>query len=328
METSRKLAFLALVSFFCCFPKDGRCGAQTARDSLTYYGHSFVKIKTAQGIVIYVDPYNVNAFADSADAVLITHEHTDHNEIGRVIQKSGCQIILAANALSGNSYSTFTIGSVTIQGFPAYNNYHAKSSCVGFVLSFNGIKIYHAGDTGSITEMADLTAQHITYALIPMDGVYTMTPEVATTVASTIQAVHDIPIHTLAPPDTYSDAIVGRFASPNKCIVHPDSTIALVTSSTRVEGSQSALPGFRLNQNYPNPFNPSTTIIYEVPEQSRVTLTILDLLGREVAEVVNQLQPAGRYTSVFDASMLTSGVYFYRLTAGSYARTNKMILLR
>jgi photosystem II stability/assembly factor-like uncharacterized protein len=83
-----------------------------------------------------------------------------------------------------------------------------------------------------------------------------------------------------------------------------------------------------LHQNYPNPFNPTTNIVYDVPEQSRVTLTVLDLLGREVDVVVNQTQSAGRYKAVFDASALTSGVYFYRLTAGSYVKTNKMVLLR
>ena len=85
---------------------------------------------------------------------------------------------------------------------------------------------------------------------------------------------------------------------------------------------------FRLEQNYPNPFNPTTNIIYDVPEQSHVTMRVLDLLGREVAVVIDEMQPAGRYKAVFDASALTSGVYFYHLTAGSYVQARQMIFMK
>jgi L-ascorbate metabolism protein UlaG (beta-lactamase superfamily) len=304
------------------------CTAQTAHDSLTYYGHSFVKIKTAQGTVIYIDPYNVNAFTDSADIVLITHEHSDHNEINRVKQKSSCQVIRAANTISGSSYNTFTLGAVTITGVPAYNSYHAKSSCVGFVVSFNGIKLYHAGDTGNITEMADLTVQHITYALIPMDGIYTMTPEVATAAAATIQAVHDIPIHTMPPPDTYSDAIVGRFTSPNKLIVRPGSTIELSSTTTGVEKTQSLPSGLRLDQNFPNPFNPTTNIGFEIKFLSLVTLKVYDILGREAASIVSEKLSPGIYVRQWNASKMPSGVYFYRLQSGNLSETKRLIVTK
>ena len=67
-------------------------------DSLKIITHSFAKIKTSEGMVIYIDPYAVNEFADSADVVLITHEHSDHNELTRVKQKAGCVVIRSANA--------------------------------------------------------------------------------------------------------------------------------------------------------------------------------------------------------------------------------------
>jgi L-ascorbate metabolism protein UlaG (beta-lactamase superfamily) len=325
MVTS-KLTFLVLI--LCVFSGATFCGAQTAHDSLTYYGHSFIKIKTAQGFVIYIDPYNVNAFTDSADVVLITHEHSDHNEINRVKQKSACQVIRAANAISGSSYRTFTIGTVTITGVPAYNSNHSKSSCVGYVVSFNSIKLYHAGDTGNIPEMADLTDQHITYALIPMDGVYTMTPEVATTVAATIQASHDIPIHTMPPPDTYSDAIVGRFTSPNKLIIHPGSTIELSATTTGVEKTQSMPTDFKLEQNFPNPFNPTTNIRFEVKYFGMVTLKVYDMLGREVTSIVSEELSPGIYTNQWNASNIPSGVYFYRLQSGNYSETKRLTLIK
>ncbi|MGD1045808.1 MAG: glycoside hydrolase family 3 N-terminal domain-containing protein [Bacteroidota bacterium] len=85
---------------------------------------------------------------------------------------------------------------------------------------------------------------------------------------------------------------------------------------------------FHLSQNYPNPFNPTTTIKYQVPKTSAVTLIILDVLGREVAFLLNEEKSAGDYNVKWNASNLSSGVYFYRLHAGSFLETKKMILLK
>ena len=83
---------------------------------------------------------------------------------------------------------------------------------------------------------------------------------------------------------------------------------------------------FELKQNYPNPFNPSTTITFSIPTSEFVTLKVYDVLGREVATLVNENLSAGSYSYNFDASNLTSGVYFYKLQAGKYSETKKMIL--
>ena len=85
---------------------------------------------------------------------------------------------------------------------------------------------------------------------------------------------------------------------------------------------------FKLFQNYPNPFNPTTKIRYEISERSLVTLKVYDVLGREVATLVNEEKPAGSYEVNFDATELTSGIYFYQLKAGKFLQTKKMILLR
>lgn len=204
-------------------------------DSLKYIGHSFVKVKTSEGKVIYIDPFAVNEFADSADVVLITHEHYDHNELARVRQKAACQVIRSVNAIIGGVYQSFTIGNIKVTAVAAYNVNHSKSNCVGYVVEFDGIKLYHAGDTGKITEMADLASQNITYALLPMDALYSMTPEVAMEASAMIQAKHVIPIHTMPPPDTYNDAIVARYTSPNKLIVKPGVSIELSSTATSVE---------------------------------------------------------------------------------------------
>jgi len=85
---------------------------------------------------------------------------------------------------------------------------------------------------------------------------------------------------------------------------------------------------FRLSQNHPNPFNPTTTLRYQIPEASSVNLKIFDVLGNEVATLVNETKPAGEYQIVFDGTNVPSGIYFYKLTAGKYSETRKMILMK
>jgi hypothetical protein len=302
-------------------------GQSSAAPSLKYIGHSFVKIKTTAGTVIYIDPYAVNDFTDSADVVLVTHEHSDHNDLSRVKQRSTCRVIRAVNALIAGTYQTFVIGDVTITGVPAYNNNHPVNACVGFVIEFDGMKVYHAGDTGLITEMANLATQHITYAMLPMDAVYTMTPANATLAAARIQALHDIPIHTMAPPDTYSDSYASQFSSPNKMIVKPGVTIEL--AATTSAKSPAALPAtFSLAQNYPNPFNPTTEIRFQLPSSGDVSLKVYDVLGTEQFSLVNTRLAAGEHRVVMDGRALSSGVYFYTMTAGGFTASKKMMLLR
>ncbi len=85
---------------------------------------------------------------------------------------------------------------------------------------------------------------------------------------------------------------------------------------------------YRLEQNYPNPFNPTTNISYVLPKAENVSLKIYDVLGREVATLVNEVKAAGAYTVPFNASNLSSGVYFYKLQAGSFVQTKKMMLVK
>jgi len=87
-------------------------------------------------------------------------------------------------------------------------------------------------------------------------------------------------------------------------------------------------PAFALDQNYPNPFNPATTIPYRLPRPSRVRLVIYDLLGRELATLVDRPHEAGPFTVVFDAAALSSGVYFYRLTADGFSAMRRLVVLR
>jgi hypothetical protein len=97
---------------------------------------------------------------------------------------------------------------------------------------------------------------------------------------------------------------------------------------TGVEQNNSLPTAYSLLQNYPNPFNPSTTIEFGLPNASNVTLKVYNMLGEEVASVVNQTMTAGYHTVVFDASKLASGMYIYRIVAGNFIQVKKMTMLK
>ena len=101
-----------------------------------------------------------------------------------------------------------------------------------------------------------------------------------------------------------------------------------VTPATGITPISNIPDKFSLSQNYPNPFNPATTINFSIPKSGLVTLKVFDVLGQEVATLVNDPKVAGTYSVNFDGSTLTSGVYFYRIEAGDYIDVKKMVLLK
>ncbi|MBI3005477.1 MAG: T9SS type A sorting domain-containing protein [Ignavibacteriales bacterium] len=106
-------------------------------------------------------------------------------------------------------------------------------------------------------------------------------------------------------------------------------TIAVFNPVTLISDDETAQPRLHsLDQNYPNPFNPSTEIQFSLPQKSHVTLTIFDLLGREVTTLVSEELSAGSYSTRWNAAGLPSGVYFYRLSGGDFVETKKLLLLR
>jgi hypothetical protein len=95
-----------------------------------------------------------------------------------------------------------------------------------------------------------------------------------------------------------------------------------------VHESDEVTSGFHLLQNYPNPFNPTTTIAFSVKSYGHTSLRVFDLLGREVATLVNEVKPTGTYKVGWDATRFSSGVYYYRLSVGGVTTTKKMLLTK
>lgn len=109
-------------------------------------------------------------------------------------------------------------------------------------------------------------------------------------------------------------------------VLKPADLINIVTDVRELgNGVPSA---FELGQNYPNPFNPSTSIRFSIPVSGMVSLKVYNITGQEVASLVNEVKDAGNYVVNFDASKLTSGIYFYTITSGKFTETKKMLLLK
>lgn len=112
-------------------------------------------------------------------------------------------------------------------------------------------------------------------------------------------------------------------------LMYWDMIVVEYDSPVFVEQMDSGLPeSFIQYQNYPNPFNPTTQIKYSVKEDGFVTMKVYDVLGKEVAVLVNDEKLTATYTVNFDASMLSSGIYFYTITAKDFHQTKKMLLIK
>ncbi|HSK67813.1 MAG TPA: MBL fold metallo-hydrolase [Candidatus Limnocylindria bacterium] len=166
--------------------------------TLTLIGHASVRITTSAGTVVYIDPYFEGDYTEGADLLLVTHEHRDHNQVDLVTLNEGALFLRVAQTINPDgSYNTYEHMGVTVETLPAENRNHPRSASTGFLLGFDGILVYHAGDTSKIPDMEALAARGVDYALFPIDGQYNMDPREATESAALVGARHSIPMHFL-----------------------------------------------------------------------------------------------------------------------------------
>ncbi|CAF3743568.1 unnamed protein product [Rotaria sp. Silwood1] len=105
-------------------------------------------------------------------------------------------------------------------------------------------------------------------------------------------------------------------------------TFYLRATTTGITPISSTVKSFELKQNYPNPFNPATNINFSIPKSQNVSLKVYDMMGREVAELVNQFMQAGEYRADFSGANLSSGVYYYALKTDEFTSTKSMMLVK
>lgn len=186
-------------------------------DKLHWLGHDSFRIDAE--MTIYIDPWKLAKDSPPADLILITHEHHDHfsKEDIEQIRRSGTQIIatpVVAQALSGalrevQPGDQVEVGDLVIDVLPAYNiekRFHPRSAGhVGYLITVDGLRIYHAGDTDAIPEMAGLAPD---IALLPVSGTYVMNPDEALEAIRLLQPKLVVPMH-------YGD-IVGTLADAER----------------------------------------------------------------------------------------------------------------
>ena len=188
---------------------------------LTWIGHASLKIETAQGAVVYVDPYAPGDYSQPADLILLSHEHNDHNAWQLAAQKPGCRILRAKDVINPDgSYNVFDLCGVKIEPVEAANKNHSPLTTSGYLLSFDGVTVYFASDTNRVAGMEALARRKIDYAFFPIDGQYNMGPQEATECADLIGAAHNVPIH-------WFSAAPARFHAKNTLRMTPGETIEL-----------------------------------------------------------------------------------------------------
>ncbi|MDP5274105.1 MBL fold metallo-hydrolase [Chengkuizengella axinellae] len=202
--------------------------------TLEYLGHSSVKIITAEGKVVYIDPWAGDNYDQPADIILVTHFHYDHSDIEKVeTKKSTIYIDPDYNFKENEIKSGFPGHSIEVEGIKihavaAYNEFHEKEESFGYILEIGDVLLYHAGDTSMIDEMKELSDLNLTYALLPIDGVYNMGPEEAVKVAKKLNAKKVIPIST-GEDGFYNEDTIRMFKAENKEVLKPGDKIELIS---------------------------------------------------------------------------------------------------
>ena len=191
---------------------------------LLYQGHGSFRICTAEGAVIYVDPYAGEGYDREADLVLVTHEHYDHNQVDLVHLKADGKIYRAADFLKDGTYGSMTACGVEIRSVEAYNQNHPKDQCVGFLMKVDGKLLYLAGDTSETEEMKALAKEPIDYAFLPMDGIYNMDRKEAERCARIIGAAHTVPVH-MKPGGLFDEETEQAFQAEAKVVMKPGDTL-------------------------------------------------------------------------------------------------------
>ena len=171
---------------------------------------------------------------------------------------------------------------------------------------------------GAIVYATDVNNQTFSYGITDMNGNYSITG----LVPGTYTVNSDSYGFSSTSSSTSSVDYNSNFSTSASFTMTPDNITAVNESQPNI------ISNFKLNQNYPNPFNPTTIISYQIPYESKVVLKVFNILGEDVATLVNEDKASGSYNVQFNAINLSSGVYFYQIKADNFVDTKKLVLLK
>lgn len=191
-----------------------------------YQGHGSLRLETAGGKVVYIDPFAGDGYDKPADLILVTHQHYDHTDINKPPHAEDCVVYQNMDALKNGVYNTLDIYGMHIEAVQAYNKNHPKDECVGYLVEVDGKLVYFSGDTSRTEQMTELADRHIDYAFLPADGIYNMDIPEAIECAEIIKAKHTVPIH-IAPGKLFDEERAARFKTDSVMIVRPGSETEL-----------------------------------------------------------------------------------------------------
>jgi L-ascorbate metabolism protein UlaG (beta-lactamase superfamily) len=193
---------------------------------LYYQGHGSYRFTTDDNRVIYVDPYAGDGYDLPADLIVVTHGHDDHNQLQLVAKKPDCRVITHEDALAGGAHNSFDVSGITVEAVEAKNLMHNPKHCVGYILGFDGLKIYCSGDTSKTSQMSDFASRGLDCAIFCGDGKFNMGLKEAAECARIVGAKRNIIVHR-KPGGLFDRAKAEKWDAPNKLIIEPGQEVSL-----------------------------------------------------------------------------------------------------
>jgi hypothetical protein len=307
----------SLSKFICTLPSGGKGidppGTVVPPTLFTYQVADINSVCVGTGSNSSNYPFTTNSYDGRTDMLFTASEITSAGGLPGLITKIGFDVLTAdAIAMNGFNIKMQNTNLATLSGFTntgwtvVYSGTYAVPGTGVQYITFNTPYLWN-GTSNLLIEVCYNNASHSQYSTVKSTAVSGMT----------YGRYQD-----LTSGDGCVDITTGSVISyrPNVCF------FSLIDEINNFPGNQPVK--YSLSQNFPNPFNPVTKINYSIPKSGFVLLKVFDILGREIANLVSENKTSGYYSIDFNASDLTSGVYFYKLTSGTYSEVKKMTVIK